>query len=289
MALPIQQRTLAGIAVAVVAIFGAMAWRQTSYWKNCDTLFTRTIAVTGDNAIAEYSLGQYLQISDPPRALLHLQRAIDLGKGWADKGNNPLYGWFTQSHIAASTALLMEVRNLPPGPVRTAKLNESIAHARRAIEIEPHVNQAPENIALAERVLAADANAPQQAQAQPPQPAAPRPSPPSLPSPQPSPAELARIGAFLDRGTTLSQAGKYEEAVAEFRKAVAVAPRAAGVHVYLALGLLQAQHRDEAIAQLRTAKMLDPIAANDILTRALHMQPGPGNLDMVLMQLQTQK
>jgi len=278
MALPIEKRTLAGIAVAVVAVFAAMAWRQTSYWKNCDTLFTRTIAVTGGNAIAEYSLGQYLQISDPPRALLHLQRAIDLGKGWADKGNNPLYGWFTQSHVAASTALLMEVRNMPPGPVRTAKLNESIAHARRAIEIDPHVAQAPGNIALAERVLAADSKVPQQAQAPPP-------SSPSLPSP----AELARIGAFLDRGTSLSQAGRYEEAVAEFRKAVAVAPRAAGVHVYLALGLLQAKQRDEAVAQLHTAKMLDPVAANDILTRALHMQPGPGSLDMLLSQLQTQK
>ena len=135
-------------------------------------------------------------------------------------------------------------------------------------------------------MLAADAKVPQQAQAQPPQPAAPRPSSPSLPSPEPPPAELARIGAFLDRGTSLSQAGKYEEAVAEFRKAVAVAPGAAGVHVYLALGLLQAKHRDEAVAQLRTAKMLDPIPANDILTRALHMQPGPGNIDMLLSQLQ---
>jgi tetratricopeptide (TPR) repeat protein len=284
MALPIARRTLAGIAVAVVAIFAATAWRQTSYWKNCDTLFTHTIAVTGNNAIAEYSLGQYLQVSDPPRALTHLQRAIDLGTGWADKGNNPLYGWFTQSHVAASTALLMEARNIPPGPARTAKLNESIAHARRAIEIEPQVAQAPGNIALAERVLAADAQAPQQAQTPQPQPTAPQLSP----SPQPSTAELARIGAFLDKGTSLSQAGKYEEAVAEFRKAVEIAPRAAGVHVYLALGLLQAKHRDEAVAQLRTAKMLDPIAANDILTRALHMQPDPRNIDMLLMQLQSQ-
>ena len=241
--------------------------------------------MTGENAIAEYSLGQYLQISDPPRALLHLQRAIDLGKGWADKGNNPLYGWFTQSHVAASTALLMEARNIPPGPARTAKLNESIAHARRAIEIEPQVAQAPGNIALAERVLAADTQAPQQAQA-PQQTQAPQPGTQPSPSAQPSTAELARIGAFLDKGTSLSQAGKYEEAVAEFRKAVEIAPRAAGVHVYLALGLLQAKHRDEAVAQLRTAKMLDPNAANDILTRALHMQPDPGNLDMLLMQLQ---
>ena len=77
--------------------------------------------------------------------------------------------------------------------------------------------------------------------------------------------------------------------MAEFRKAVDVAPKAAGVHIYLALGLLQAQHRDEAVAQLRTAKALDPIAANDILTRALHMQPAANNLDMVLAQVQVQK
>jgi len=283
LALPIDRKTLAGVAAAVVAIFAAMAWRQTSYWKNNDTLFSHTIAVTGENAIAEFSLGQYLQISDPPRALTHLQRAIDLGKGWADQGNNPLYGWFTQSHVAASTALLMEVRNMPPGPARTAKLNESIAHARRAMEIDPHVAQAPGNIALAERVLAADAKA-----SQPPAPAAPAPRAAS-PSPTPPPEEVAKIGGFLEKGTSLSQAGRYEEAVAEFRKAVNLAPRAAGVHIYLALGLLQAQHHDEAVAQLRTAKALDPVAANDILTRALHMQPAPNNLDMLLAQVQGQK
>lgn len=278
MALPVERKTLAGIAAAVVAIFAAMAWRQTSYWKNNDTLFSHAIAVTGENAIAEFSLGQYLQISDPPRALTHLQKAIDLGKGWADQGNNPLYGWFTQSHVAASTALLMEVRNMPPGPERTAKLNESIAHARRAMEIDPNVAQAPGNIALAEKVLATDAKAPQAAQA------APTTTAPPTASPTPPPDVMARIGALLEKGTALSQAGRYEEAVTEFRKAVDLAPKAAGVHIYLALGLLQAQHRDEAIAQLRAAKALDPIAANDILTRALHMQPAPNNLDMLIAQ-----
>jgi len=289
MALPFSQRALAGAAATIVVIFTALAWRQTSYWKNCDTLFSHTIAITGnDNAVAEYSLGQYLQISDPPRALTHLDRAIELGKGWADKGNNPLYGWFTQSHVAASTALLMEVRNMPPGPARTAKLNESIAHARRAMEIEPNVAQAPGNIALAERVLAADTKTPQQAQAAP----APAPAPAQTQAPaqaQPSPVSpqlAAQITSYLEKGTALSRDGKFEEAVGQFRKAEVLAPRAPETHIYLALGLLQAKHNDEAIAHLRTAKAIDARLANEILTRALHMNPDPNNIDAFIAQFQ---
>jgi tetratricopeptide (TPR) repeat protein len=262
-----------------------MAWRQVGYWKSCDTLFSHTIAVTGDNAIAEYSLGQYLQLSDPARALKHLQRAIDLGAGWADKGNNPLYGWFVQSHVAASTALLMEARNMPPG-TREATLRDAIAHARRALEIDPKVGQAPGNIALAERVIAADAKAPVQQQAQGSAPPAPS---PATPQPKPAPVDqqtAQKVMAALEKGTAFSQQGKLEEAVGEYRKAVTLAPRAPETHIYLALGLLQAKHAAEGISHLRAAKAIDAKLANDILTQALHMQPDPNNLDMFITQFQ---
>jgi tetratricopeptide (TPR) repeat protein len=284
MALPLSQHALARTAAIVLVIFAAMAWRQVGYWKNCDTLFSHTIAVTGDNAIAEFSLGQYLQINDPPRALKHLQRAIDLGSGWADKGNNPLYGWFVQSHVAASTALLMEARNMAPG-TREATLRDAIAHARRALEIDPKVGQAPGNIALAERVIAADTKAPVQAAS-----AAPAPSA-ATPQQQPRPAPVdqqtaQKVMAALEKGTAFSQQGKLEEAVGEYRKAVTLAPRAPETHIYLALGLLQAKHGAEGISHLRAAKAIDAKLANDILTQALHMQPDPNNLDMFIAQFQ---
>lgn len=284
MALPVSQHALARTAAVVLVIFAAMAWRQVGYWKNCDTLFSHTIAITGDNAIAEYSLGQYLQFSDPKRALPHLQRAIDLGTGWADKGNNPLYGWFVQSHVAASTALLMEARNMPPG-TREATLRDAIAHARRALEIDPKAGQAPGNIALAERVIAADTKAPVQAAS-----AAPTPIPaPSQAQPAPAPVDqqtAQKVMAALEKGTAFSQQGKLEEAVGEYRKAVTLAPRAPETHIYLALGLLQAKHSAEGISHLRAAKAIDAKLSNDILTQALHMQPDPNNLDMFIAQFQ---
>ena len=280
MALPLPERALARAAVVVLVIFAAMAWRQTQYWKNCDTLFSRSLAVTGENAVAEFLLGQYLQFSDPPRALTHLNRAIQLGTGWADKVNSPFYEWFPQSHVAASTALLMEARNMPPG-TREGKLREAIAHAKKAQEIAPLIGQASGNIAVAERVLAADAKAPQQAQPQ----AAPPGAAPRPPSPV-DPQLATQVAGHLEKGTAFSRVGKFEEAVAEYRQAVNLAPRAPETHIYLALGLLQAKHGAEGISHLRAAKAIDPKLANEILTRALHMQPDPGNLDMFIAQFQ---
>ncbi|MEA2327494.1 MAG: hypothetical protein QOE68_2453, partial [Thermoanaerobaculia bacterium] len=54
--------------------------------------------------------------------------------------------------------------------------------------------------------------------------------------------------------------------------------------IYLALGLLQANKRAEGVAELRAAKALSPIEANDFLTNALRLPTNPRNLDAVIAQ-----
>ncbi len=81
-----------------------------------------------------------------------------------------------------------------------------------------------------------------------------------------------------------SQQGQINEAIDEFRHAVALAPRAAEAHIYLALGLLQANRHPEGLAELQTAKSIDAKQANDILSKALHLPANDGNLDAFIAQ-----
>jgi tetratricopeptide (TPR) repeat protein len=48
-------RTLA--AVSIIAVYSGMAYRQVSYWKNTETLFTHAATVSDDNQVAHVELG----------------------------------------------------------------------------------------------------------------------------------------------------------------------------------------------------------------------------------------
>jgi tetratricopeptide (TPR) repeat protein len=93
-----------------------------------------------------------------------------------------------------------------------------------------------------------------------------------------------RFDAHLTSGTFLSQQGSYEKAVEEFRQAVDIFPKSVEAHVYLGLGLLQANKKPEGIAEIRAAKALDAKQANEILTKALHLQVDERNLDGFIEQ-----
>src|SRR5581483_1793980 len=73
-------RMLVPVAAAIIATLAIAAYHQVGFWKDSETLFAHTIAVTPPNPLAEYSLGQTLESSDTDRAAVHLQRAIALAE-----------------------------------------------------------------------------------------------------------------------------------------------------------------------------------------------------------------
>jgi Flp pilus assembly protein TadD len=89
---------------------------------------------------------------------------------------------------------------------------------------------------------------------------------------------------YLDGGTKLSQEGRYDEAVSQYRLAAELFPQSVEAHIYLGLGLLQANKRPEGAAELRAAQKISPTDANDFLTNALHMPNNPRNLDLFIAQ-----
>src|SRR5205814_9846490 len=74
----IPRRALNTIAPIAITALAVIAYRQVGFWRNSETLFEHTIAVTPPNALAEYTLGQTLEMTAPDRAITHLRRGIEL-------------------------------------------------------------------------------------------------------------------------------------------------------------------------------------------------------------------
>jgi protein O-mannosyl-transferase len=144
---------MAGASIAIV-LLAVVSFRQVGYWKNTETLFRHTLRVTPPNALAEYSLGQALQLTQPDRAIFHLRRSIELRH--QDRLTPPEVE--AQAYVGLGTSLLMKARPLPAGSQRDAIIDEAVAQYDRALAIDPNAEHAKNNIAVANQMRSSRAS-----------------------------------------------------------------------------------------------------------------------------------
>jgi protein O-mannosyl-transferase len=110
------QRMALGVAALIVV--GALTWcgrLQTSYWRDSETLFTHSLAVTGNNDVALNNLGIiFLDKGQLDDAISKLQAAIDLRPE-----NAPAHD------------------NLAKALLKKGQVAEAMIHYRKFLEIEP--------------------------------------------------------------------------------------------------------------------------------------------------------
>ncbi len=76
--LPHRTEVLAGAAAIFLIFFGALTWKQTTYWKDDFTLFGHALQITAGNFIADNNMGlAYLQAGQPDRAYNYFLRATE--------------------------------------------------------------------------------------------------------------------------------------------------------------------------------------------------------------------
>ena len=110
-----QQIALGAAALVVVGALTWRAWLQTSYWRDSETLFTHTLAVTGKNDVALNNLGIiFLERGQLDDAISRLQAAIDLRPE-----NGPAHD------------------NLAKALLKKGQVAEAMVHYRKFLEIEP--------------------------------------------------------------------------------------------------------------------------------------------------------
>ncbi len=110
-----RRMVLSGVAGAMVAALAVTAYIQTTYWRDSETLWKRTLACTENNVVAHNNLGQLeLKAGRTDDAVVEFQKAVE---------SRPQYA---QAHANLGSALLKEGR-----------FDEAIAEYQKAVELQP--------------------------------------------------------------------------------------------------------------------------------------------------------
>jgi protein O-mannosyl-transferase len=118
-------------AIAVLIILGLawVAFVQTSYWRNSETLWTHALEVTSDNDVAHNNLG-YLcaDRGDMDKAISHFESAARIRSGKRDP------------HYDLASAFVQ--MNLGDVLARKGRSDEAMVHYQEAIRLQPNYGDA---------------------------------------------------------------------------------------------------------------------------------------------------
>jgi tetratricopeptide (TPR) repeat protein len=223
-------------SVSLVVALMVCAWRQTTYWRNGETLWTHALECTSRNVFAHNNLGVVLAGCDKVNiAIDHFQKATDISPGFAMSYRN-LGDALDARGRSDEAAVAYRKAELEP---RLA----AIAHYRKALEIDPNSWFVHHNLANAlagcGRLTEAVAEYRKSLEIKP---------------------DYAI--AHNNLGNVLVGQGRNDEAVGEYRKAIELDPAYAEAHNNLGAMLADRKQLDAAIAQFQKALEIEPDFAN---------------------------
>jgi tetratricopeptide (TPR) repeat protein len=119
-----RRQILTSLAAVVIGLLTWRSWIQTGYWKNSESIWTRTLAVTSNNAVAHRDLGYVLlkneQVDD---AIFHLEEALKIWPDFRGGRTNPEN---VRLHEKLAAAFLAKGR-----------VADAIVHYQDAIQLRP--------------------------------------------------------------------------------------------------------------------------------------------------------
>lgn len=111
----------------LVAALMAAAHRQTAYWRDSETLWTRAMVCSESNATAHYNLGVMLaEQGRAAEAIAHFQESLKIQPRSADAHNN----------LGVVLAML-------------GRIDEAAGHFQKALQIQPDYPDARRNLGMA--------------------------------------------------------------------------------------------------------------------------------------------
>jgi tetratricopeptide (TPR) repeat protein len=249
-----RRQVLGAAAGIVIATLMAGAWRQTSYWRNNETLWTHTLACTSGNYLAHNNLGDALMGQGRfAEAIKHFQKVIEIKPGFAAAFNNLGTAFLNQGRLDEAAEYYHRALEIYPGfaevhnnlgllLARQGRAAEAIEQYQKAIEL--NTNHAEFYINLGNLLAAQGRTAGANAQLH------------RAIELKPDFAE-----AYYNLGMAFGTLGQLDEAVGQYRKAIQLKPGYANAHGNLANVLVAQGRLDEAITEYQQTLALEPKSA----------------------------
>jgi protein O-mannosyl-transferase len=145
--LPRAAGATSAVAVLVALMFATLV--QLQYWRNSITLFSHTIAVTTDNAMAYMNLGTaWFTKGNFEEAIAYYRKAIRIHPDYGDAYNNMATVFFLRGEIGEAESALREALRINPdcaeahynlGTILASRgtLDGAAAHFQEALRIIP--------------------------------------------------------------------------------------------------------------------------------------------------------
>jgi protein O-mannosyl-transferase len=238
-------------AFVVIIALTVCAGKQTSYWRDSESLWTHALACTPDNAIAENHLGaMYATQGRLDAAIQHYQKALEIEPNNFDVYNNLANVLVIQRKIPEAIAhykKALEIRpdyteaqyNLGVVLASQGRVSEALEHYQKAIQLNPDWAEAHYNLGVVFGLRGQLGEAVEQFQ---------------------KAVELKPdyADAHGNLAKLLATRGKLDEAVKEYQRTLELVPGSAQAHFRFGQAL-QAQHRFAAAkTEYQKALELDP-------------------------------
>ena len=154
------QREILGASAAI--IIGVLSWRgwiQTTFWRDSETLFTHTLAVTSNNDVAENNLGiVLLRKGKLDEAISMLQAAVNLRPENAPAHDNLAKAFLQKGQVADAMIHYRKLLKIQPENVEAhnilgtvliqqGRIREAIEQWQETLTIQPDNGNAKSNLA----------------------------------------------------------------------------------------------------------------------------------------------
>jgi tetratricopeptide (TPR) repeat protein len=235
---------------AVVLCFGATR-QQLGYWHDSETLLRHALAVTENNSVVHYYLGNALldksQIND---AISEYQEAVRLAPGYAEARLHLGVALSEKGQLDEAISQFQEVIRLEPDDLdarydlglalyNKGQMDEAIHQYQEVIRLKPDDIEALNNLGIAfaakRRFDEAIQNYRRAIEINP-----------------------NYFGALNNLGTALTAKGQLDEAIESYRKAIGIDPAQPATYVFLGMALEKAGRTGEAIDAYQEALGLNP-------------------------------
>jgi tetratricopeptide (TPR) repeat protein len=247
--------SLVAVSLATVLALAAVAWRQTSYWRDAETLWTHTLACTERNPMAHYNLAfLYARQGKTEEAIAHLRQvsaadSIDpqvieesqalLADSLTKLGKTDEALAHYEQAVFAYPGSAMGHDRLAAALARAGHYDRAIAEWRETIRLAPAYLQP--RLGIANALLSQKKGSEAVAECR------------ELLTQKPDAAEVIIV---LGLGLVLD--GEIEEALPHFERALQLEPRNARAHFFLGLALFDLNRSEGALAHLDKAIRLQP-------------------------------